>query len=228
MACDDQQFGPVSQRCLQEKDDTLVSSEYIQGKDDLINRKNLERSSDLKRFTRALHAATSRGKGDREAPDRQGTGTEAKIDTFPFPGNSCRSFLYRDTATIGAGADVRVQKRDNITRIDDVEQSLKDLIVRSQPRFGDEERWPRQNKSGISQLSNAWVQNRSDIAEKGYGPDPEESILCAGPHIYEIKGCDHTYKDISQEEEKLGGGKPLVTQAAIDEMLRRGAAFMQI
>ena len=79
MACDDQQFGPVSQRCLQEKDDTLVSSEHIQGKDNLINRKNLERSSDLKCFTRALHAATSRGKGDREAPDKQGTGTKQKL-----------------------------------------------------------------------------------------------------------------------------------------------------
>ena len=161
VACDDQQLGPVSQRCLQKKDDTLVSSEHIQGKDDVINRKTLERSSDLKRFTRALHAATSRGKGDREAPDKQGTGTKAKIDTFPFPGNNCRSFLYRDTATTGAAADVRVQKRDNITRHDDVEQSLKDLIVRYQPRFGDEERWPRQNKSGISQLSNAWVQSRN-------------------------------------------------------------------
>ena len=71
----------------------------------------------IKRFTRALHAAASRGKGDREAPDKQGTGTKAKIDTFPFPGDNCRSFLYRDTDTIiGAAADVRVQNRDNITR----------------------------------------------------------------------------------------------------------------
>ena len=124
----------------------------------------------IKRFTRALHAATSRGKGDREAPDKQGTGTKAKIDTFPFPGNNCRSCLYSDTATTGAAADVRVQNRDNITRINDVEQSLKDLIVRSQPRFGDED----------------------------------------------------------SQEEKLGGGKSLVTQAAIDDMLRRGAAYMQI
>ena len=115
----------------------------------------------IKRFTRALHAATSGGKGDREAPDKQGTGTKAKIDTFPFPGDNFRSFLYRDTDTIDAAADVRVQNRDNITRNDDVEQSLKDLIVRSQPRFGDEERWPRQNKSEISQLSNAWVQSRN-------------------------------------------------------------------
>ena len=36
-------------------------------------------------------------------------------------------------------------------------------------------------------------------------------------------GCDHTNKD--SQEEKLGGGKSLVMQAAIDEMLRRGAAY---
>ena len=182
MACEEQ-VGPLSQPCLQKKDDTFstnvrtsssrrvdllpsreeesriterqknrraaifaVSSEHVQGKDDLINRKNLESSSgspvpdDLKRSTQALQKTTSREKGVREAPDIEGTGTKAKIDTFPFPGNNCMSFLYRDTATIGAAADVRVQNRDNITRNDDVEQSLKDLIVRSQPRFRDEER----------------------------------------------------------------------------------------
>ena len=123
MACDEQQFGSLSRPCLRKKDDTfVVSSEHIQGKDDLINRKNFERSSgnggpddNVKRSTRALQAATSGEKGDREAPDKQGTGTKAKIDTFPFPGNNCRSFLYRDTATIGAAADVCVQNRDNIT-----------------------------------------------------------------------------------------------------------------
>ena len=209
VACDDQQFGPVSQRCLQKKDDTLVSSNHIKGKDDLINRKNLDRSFDLKRFTRALHAATSRGKGDREAPDKQGAGTKTKIDTVPFPGDICRSSLYRETATIGATADVRVPNGDNITRNDDVEQSLKDLIVRSQPRFGDEERWPRQNKSEISQLSNAWVQSRNGIkAEKGYGPNSENTIPSASSYIYEIICCDRTNKD-NQEEEKLGGGKSL-------------------
>ena len=104
---------------------------------------------------------------------------------------------------------------------------LKDLIVRSQPRFGDEERWPRQNKSGISQLSNAWVQSRNGIkAENGYGPNSENTIPSASSHIYEIICCDRTNKD--SQEEKLGGGKSLVTQAAIDEMLRRGAAYMQI
>ena len=99
----------------------VVSSEHIQGKDDLINRKDLERSSgnrgpddNVKRSTRALQAATSGGKGVREAPDKQGTGTKAKIDTFPFPGDTCRFFLYRDTDTIGAAADVRVQNRDSI------------------------------------------------------------------------------------------------------------------
>ena len=63
-------------------------------------------------------------------------------------------------------------------------------------------------------------------AEKGYGPNSENSILCASPHIYEIMSCDHTNKD--SQEEKLGGGKSLVTQAAIDEMLRRGAAYADI
>ena len=122
MACDEQQFGSLSRPCLRKKDDRfVVSSEHIQGKDDLINRKDLERSSgngepddNVKRSTRALQAATSGGKGVREAPDKQGTGTKAKIDTFPFPGDTCRSFLYRDTDTIGAAADVRVQNRDSI------------------------------------------------------------------------------------------------------------------
>ena len=192
MACDEQQFGSLSRPCLRKKDDTfVVSSEHIQGKDDLINRKNLERSSgkgvsddDIKRSTQAIRKATLRGKGGRETPHSEGTGTKTKIDTFPLPGNNRRSSLYRGTATIGAAADVRVQNRDNIiTRIDDVEQSLKDLIVRSQPRFGDEERWPRQNKSGISQLSNAWVQSRNGIAEKSYGPYSENTIPSASSHI---------------------------------------------
>ena len=228
MACEEQ-LGPLSQPCLQKKDDTFsnsarncslrridhlsswkrgsriierekdggaavlaLSSEHAQGKDDLINRKNLERSSgnpvpdDLKRFTRALQETTLRERGVRETPHKEGTGTKAKIDTIPFPGDNCRSFLYRETATIGAAADVRVPNRDNITRNDDAEQSLKDLIVRSQPRFR-EEYWLGQNKSGISQVANARVQGRSDIkAEKGYGPNSEKSILCASPHIYEM------------------------------------------
>ena len=187
-----------------------VSSKHIQGKDDLINRKNLESSSgspvpdDLKRSTRALQKTTSREKGVRETPDIKGTGTKAKIDTFPFPGNNCRSFLYRDTASIDAAANVRVPNRDNITRNNDAEQSLEDIIVRSQPRFRKEECWLGQNKYGISQVANARVQSRSSIkAEEGYGPNSENSILCASPHIYEIMGCDHTNKD-NQEEEKLG------------------------
>ena len=148
VACDEQQFGSLSRPCLRKKDDTfVVSSEHIQGEDDLINRKNLERSSgngvpddDVKRSTQAIRKATLRGKGDRETPHSEGTGTKTKIDTIPLPGNNCRSSLYRGPATIGAAADVRVQNRDNITRNGDVEQSLKDLIVRSQPRSGDEER----------------------------------------------------------------------------------------
>ena len=129
----------------------------------MINRKNLERSSgnpvpdDLKRSTRALQGTTLREKGVvRETPHKEGTGTKAKIDTIPFPGDNCRSFLYRETATIGAAADVRVPNRDNITRNDDVEQSLKDLIVRSQPRLR-EECWLGQKKSGISQVANARI-----------------------------------------------------------------------
>ena len=180
MACEEQ-LGPLSQPCLQKKDDTFrtnvrnsslrrvdhflsweggsriterqrdrrvavlaVSSEHTQGKDDLINRKNLERSSgnpvpdDLQRPTQAIREATLRGEGERETPHSEGTGTKAKIDTIPFPGDNCRSFLYCETATIGAAADVRVPNIDNITRNDDAEQSLKDLIVRSHPRFREE------------------------------------------------------------------------------------------
>ena len=96
-----------------------------------------------------------------------------------------------------------IPNRDSIIRNDDVEQSLKDLIVRSHPRCR-EECGLRQNKSGVSQVANARVQSRSDIAEKGYGPHSEDSIQCARPHnIYEIMGCDHTNKD-NQEEEKPG------------------------
>ena len=246
MACEEQ-LGPLSQPCLQKKDNTFrtnvrnsslrrvdhllsweggsrkterqkdrraavlaVSSEHTQGRDDLINRKNLEHSSgnpvpdDLKRSTRALQETTLREKGVRETPNKEGTGTKAKIDTIPFPGDNCRSSLYRGTVTIGAAADVRVQNRDNVTRNDDVEQSLKDLIVRSQPRIREEERWPRQNKSGISQVANARVKSRNDVKpEKGYGPDSEKNIPFDGPHIYEIMCCDRTNKD-DQEEEELG------------------------
>ena len=122
-----------------------LSSEHTQGKDDLINRKNLERSSgnpvpdDSKRSTQAIREATLREKGERETPHDEGTGIKTKIDTIPFPGNNCRSSLYRGTDTIGAAADVRVQNRDNITRNDVVQQSLKDLIVRSQPQIREEE-----------------------------------------------------------------------------------------
>ena len=145
-----------------------------------------------------------REKGERETPRNEGTGTKPKKTyTISFPGSNCRSSLYRGTATIGAAADVRVQKRDNITRNDDVEQSLKDPIVRSQPRVR-EECWPRRNKLGISLVANARVQSRNDIkAEKGYGPYSENDILFAGPHIYEVMCFDRTNKD-NQEEEKLG------------------------
>ena len=190
----------------------VSSSEHTQGKDDLINRKNLERSSgnpvvpdDLNCSTQALRESTLREKGERETPHNEGTGTKPKkIDTIPFPGNNCRSSLYRGTATIGAAADVRVQNRDNITRNGDVKHSLNDPIVRSQPRTG-EECWPGHNKSGISLVANARGQRRNGIkAEKGYGPYSEKNILFAGPHIYEIMCCDRTNKDNQEEEKKLG------------------------
>ena len=150
-----------------------------------------------------LRESTLREKGERETPDNEGIGTKTKTYTIPFQGNNCRSSLYHGAATIGAAADVRVQKRDSITRNGDVEQSLKDPIVRSQPRIREEECWPDQ-KSGISQVANARVQSRSDIkAEKGHGPYSKNAILFAGPHIYEIMCRDRTNKD-TQEEEKLG------------------------
>ena len=99
---------------------------------------------DLKRFTQAKRESTLREKGERETPHNEGTGAKSKktYTTILFPGSNCRSFLYRVTATIGAAADVRVQKRDNITRNGDVKQSLKDPIVRSQPRIREEESSP--------------------------------------------------------------------------------------
>ena len=70
-----------------------------------------------------------REKGERETLHNEGTDTKPKKTyTIPFPGSNRRSSLYRGTATIGAAADVRVQKRDNITRNDDIEHSLKDSI----------------------------------------------------------------------------------------------------
>ena len=120
-----------------------------------------------------MRESTLREKGERETPHNEGTGTKPKKTyTIPFPGSNCRSSLYRGAATIGASADVRVQKRDNITRNGDVEQSLKDPIVRSQPRIREECCWPGQNKSGMSLVANARVQSRNEIkkAEKGYGP----------------------------------------------------------
>ena len=95
-----------------------ISSEHTQGKDDLINRKNLERSpgnpvtGSLKCSTQALRATTLREKGERETPHNEGTGTEPKKSyTMPFPGSNYRSSSYRGTATTGAAAAVRVQKK---------------------------------------------------------------------------------------------------------------------
>ena len=151
-----------------------------------------------------MRESTLREKGERKTPHNEGTGTKPKKTyTIPFPGSNCRSSIYRGTATIGAAADVRVQKRDNITRNDDVEQSLEDPIVRSQPRIR-KECCPGQNKSVINLVANARVQSRNAIkAEKGYGLYSEKYILFAGPHIYEIMCCDRTNKN-NQKEEKLG------------------------
>ena len=145
-----------------------------------------------------------RKKGERETPHNEGTSTEPKKTyTIPFPGSNCRFSLYRGTATIGAAAAVRVQKGDNITRNDDLEQSLKDPIVRSQPRCR-EGCWPGRNKTGTTSLvTSARVRSRNDIkAEKGYGPYSEHITLFAGPHIYEIMCCDRTNK--GNQGEKFG------------------------
>ena len=143
-----------------------------------------------------------REKGERETPHNKGTGTEPKKTyTIPFPGSNYGSSLYSGKATIGAAADVRVQKRDNITRNDDVEQYLRDPIVRSPSRCR-EERWSGRNKSGISLVTNARIRSRNYIkAEKGYGPYSENDTLFAGPHIYEIMCCDRTNKNNQGEGE---------------------------
>ena len=99
-----------------------------------------------------------------------------------------------------AAAVVSVQKRDNITRNDDAEQSLKDPMVRSQPQRR-AECWSGRNKTGTGLVTNAKVQSRNDIkAEKGDGPYSENNTLFAGPHIYEIMCCDRTDKDNQEEE----------------------------
>ena len=125
---------------------------------------------------------------------------QKKVKTISFPGSNYRSSLYRGTATIGAAAAVRVQKGDNITRNDDVEQSLKYSILRSQPRCR-EKCWSGRNKSGTSLVTNARVRSRNDIkSEKGYGPYSKDNTVFAGPHIYEIMCCDCTNKDNPEEE----------------------------
>ena len=137
--------------------------ELTQGKNDLINRTNFECSpgspvpGSLKCFTQALRASALREKGERETPHDEGTGTEPKKTyTIPFLGSNYRSSLYRGTATIGAAAAVRVQKWDKIIHNGDVEQSLKDPIVRPQSRFK-EECWSGRNKSGIILVTNVRV-----------------------------------------------------------------------
>ena len=145
-----------------------------------------------------------REKGERETPRNEGTGTEPKkSNTIPFAGSNYRSSPYRGTATIGAAAAVRVHKGNNITRNDDVEQSLKDPIVRSQPQCR-EECWSGRNKTGTSLVTNAKVRSRNGIkAEKGCGPYSENNTVFAGPHIYQIMCCDRTNKD-NQKEDKFG------------------------
>ena len=151
-----------------------ASPERTQGKNDLINRTNFECPpgspvpGSLECSTQALRATTLREKCERETPHNEGTGTEPKkSNTVSFPGSNYRSSLYRGTATIGAVAAVRVQKGDNITCNDDVEQSVKDPIVRSQLRFR-EECWSGRNKSGTSLVTNARVRSRYDIKAEKY------------------------------------------------------------
>ena len=80
----------------------------------------------LKCSTQALHASTLEEKSGREILDNDGIDTKPeKSNTVPFQGNNCRSFPYRRTATMGAAAAASVQERGNMTRNDDVEQSLK-------------------------------------------------------------------------------------------------------
>ena len=187
-----------------------ASPERTQGKNYLINRTNFKClpgspvPGSLKCSTQALPAPTLREKGEKETSHNEGTGTiPKKTYAIPFPGSNYRSSLYRVTATIGAAAAVRVQKGDKRTRNDDVEQSLKDPIVKSPPRCR-EENWSGRNKSGTSLVTNAKVRTRNDIkAEKGCGPYFEDNSLFAGPHTYEIMCCDRTNKD-NPEEEKFG------------------------
>ena len=151
-----------------------------------------------------MRTTALREKGERETPHNKGNGTEPKTtNTTSFPGSNYRFSLYRGIAARGAAAAVRVQKGDSITRNDDVEQSLKDPIVRSQSRFR-EECWSGRNKSGASLVTNARVRSRNDIkAQKCYGPYSEDNTLFVGPHIYEIMCCDRTNKD-DPEREKFG------------------------
>ena len=148
--------------------------------------------------------STLREKGERKTPHNKGTGTEPKKTyTIPLPGSNYRFSLDRGIASIGAAAAVRVQKGDKITRNDDVEQSLKDPIVRSPPRCR-EECWSERNKTGISLVTNARLRSKNDIkAGKGYGPYSEKDIIFASPRIYEIMCCDRMNKE-NQEEQKLG------------------------
>ena len=154
-----------------------ASPERTQGRNDLINRTNFECSpgipvpGSLKCSPQALPATILREKGERETPHNEGTGTEPKkSNTIPLPGSNYRSSPYHGIDTMGAAAAVRVQKGDNITCNEDVEQFLKDPIVRSQPQCR-EKCWSGRNKTGTSLVTNAKVQSRNDIkAEKGYGP----------------------------------------------------------
>ena len=73
-------------------------------------------------FFKMLHSSAASVKieveGRKENAPYEGTGTDPKKTyTIPFPGSTYRSSLYSGAATIGVAADVRVQKRDNITRM---------------------------------------------------------------------------------------------------------------
>ena len=128
-------------------------------------------------------------KSGRETLDNDGTDTKReRCNTVPFPGNNCRSLPYHRTATMGAAAPVCVKKRGDITRNDDIEQSLKVPIradVRSIP-YSREECWSEQTLevTCTGPLTNKEVQSRKDIkAEESDGPCSENATLFAGQSI---------------------------------------------
>ena len=110
-----------------------VSSEHTQGKDDLINRKNLERFSgspvpyDLKCFTQAMRESTLMEKGERGTPHNEGTGTKPKenlhdpvprkqLQVLPIPWDSHnRGRFFNIAGQLPGGLIVCGRRPRNIT-----------------------------------------------------------------------------------------------------------------